>query len=138
METIEIKEYKVGDKVRVLMNNPRENNRDEWRDAEVVRIQTVYPSYGSHHAPYPMLIVKVIRTYCKATDNFKMLDGVKVYSGSTLEFFDKENEEGVIYSDQIMLKDKRKPEEVLTNLFSSIYNIPEELRKKKPFTSKTK
>ena len=70
METKTIKqvgEYKSGDKVEVLINNPRNDNKDEWRNGEVIDKRIVYPTYGSHHEPYPILIVRLIRTYCKAT-----------------------------------------------------------------------
>lgn len=105
---MEINDYKAGDKVEVIINNPRLENKNEWRDAEVIDKRTIYPSRGSNHRPYPMLIVRVIRTYCKATPNYKDIGtGISVipfYTHSTLEFYDKINEEGVLYGDQIRLK----------------------------------
>ena len=103
--TMEIKDYKSGDKVEILINNPRNNNVNEWRDAEVLDKRTIYPTYGSHHPPYPILIVRVIRTYCNATPKYRWIDGnIPVYDGSDIEFYDKENDEGIIYSNQIRLK----------------------------------
>ena len=39
-----INDYKAGDKVEVLMNNPRNDNKDEWRSAEVIDKRTIYPN----------------------------------------------------------------------------------------------
>jgi hypothetical protein len=105
METKEIKDYKISDKVEILMNNPRNNNKDEWREAEVIDKRIVYPTYGSHHPPYPILIVRVIRTYCKATPVYNWINGnIPVFVDNTLEFYDKINEEGILYSNQIRPK----------------------------------
>ncbi len=101
---MEISEYKAGDKVEVIINNPRLENKNEWREAEVIDKRTIYPAYGSHHPPYPILIVRVIRTYCKAYPNYEMIDNIPVYTNSTLEFYDKINEEGVLYGEHIRLK----------------------------------
>ena len=101
---MEIEDYKAGDSVEVLMNNPRNDNKDEWRDAEVIDKRTVYPR-GRGGRPYPYLIVRVKRTYCKASPNYTWIDGnVPVFVDNTLEFYDKENEEGIIYENQIRLK----------------------------------
>ena len=43
---MKINEYKEGDKVEVLMNNPRNNNKDEWRDGEVISKRYIHPQHG--------------------------------------------------------------------------------------------
>lgn len=104
-ELKKIKDYEVGDQVQILMNNPRNDNKDEWRDAEVLYKRTVYPSHGSHHPPYPILIVKAIRTYCKAEPIYRWIDGnIPVFVENHLEFYDKESEEGVLYEHLIRPK----------------------------------
>jgi len=102
---MEMKDYKKGDAVEVLVNNPRMDNKDEWREGEVLDNRMIYPSRGSHHPPYPIVIVRVIRTYCKATANYMFIDGsIPVFVDNTLEFYDKINEEGFVYSNQIRPK----------------------------------
>jgi hypothetical protein len=101
---MKIAEYKSGDKVEVLINNPRNDNKDEWRDAEVLHKRMIYASNGSKHPPYPILIVRIIRTYCNATPTYKFIDNIPIYVDSTLEFYDKEADEGVLYENQIRLK----------------------------------
>ena len=76
---MKINEYKEGDKVEVLMNNPRNNNKDEWRDGEVISKRYIHPQHGP---AYPILIVN---------DN-------------NLEFYEKETEEGFLYENTIRLK----------------------------------
>ncbi|HLO91587.1 MAG TPA: hypothetical protein VK172_10530 [Lentimicrobium sp.] len=98
-----MKDYKAGDQVEVLMNNPRNANKDEWRKGEVIDNRMIYPSRDERHHPYPIVIVKVVRTYCKATPNFRMIGTVPVFVDNTLEFYDKENEEGFLYENQIRL-----------------------------------
>lgn len=101
---MEINEYKSGDNVEILMNNIQ-TNENEWRDAEVLDKRTIYPNAGERHKPYPMLIVRVIRTYCKATPKYKWINGnIPVFIDNDLEFYDKENDEGIIYKEQIRLK----------------------------------
>mgnify|MGYP006989327765 CR=1 FL=1 len=101
---MEINEYKAGDNVEVLINNPRNNNKDEWRDAEVIDKRIIYPSRGEHHRPYSILIVRLKRTYCKATSTYRFIGNIPVFVDNTLEFYEKENEEGVIYPNQIRPK----------------------------------
>ena len=102
---MEIKDYKAGDIVEVLMNNPRNDNKEEWRSAEVIDKRIIYPSYGSRHLPYPILIVRVLRTYCTAKPVYKWIDGnIPVFVDNNLEFYDNLNEEGVLYNNQIRLK----------------------------------
>lgn len=98
-------DYKIGDKVEVLINNPRNDNKDEWRDAEVIKINTIYPSGSGNYTPYPMLIVRVIRTYCRVVaNNYRMVDSIPIYVDCTLEYYDKINEEGIVNSNEIKLK----------------------------------
>jgi len=100
-----IAEYKSGDMVEVLMNNPRNDNKDEWRQAEVIDKRTVYPAHGSHHKPYPILIVRVLRTYCTASPEYKWIDSnIPVFVSNKLEFYERVNDEGVLYDKQIRLK----------------------------------
>ena len=102
---MKIADYKTGDKVEVLMNNPRNNNKDEWRDAEVIDKRIIYPNNGSHHPSYPILIVRVIRTYCQATPIYRWIDGnIPVFVDNNLHYYDKENDEGVLYENLIKLK----------------------------------
>jgi hypothetical protein len=100
-----IDEYKTGDEVQILITNPQ-TNKEEWRNAEVLDKRTVYPSNGSRHRPYPILIVRVKRTYCKATPTYKFINGnIPVFVDNTLQFYDRENDEGIIYDNQIRLKE---------------------------------
>lgn len=101
---MEIKDYKSGDSVQVLMNNPQNDNKLEWRDAEVLDKRMIYPQPSALYQPYPILIVRVKRTYCKATPTYRFIGNIPVFVDNTLEFYDKENDEGVIYSNQIRLK----------------------------------
>jgi hypothetical protein len=100
---MEMLNYKAGDQVEVLINNPRLENKDEWRKAEVIDNRMIYPSHGSHHRPYPMVIVRVTRTYCKATPKYRMVGNIPVFVDNSLEFYDKENDEGFVYENQIRL-----------------------------------
>ena len=102
---MKIDEYKAGDNVQVLMNNPANDNKEEWRDAEVLDKRIVYPSQGSHHPPYPILIVRTRRTYCKATPVYRFVGGnIPVFVDNNLEFYEKDNDEGILYESQIRMK----------------------------------
>jgi hypothetical protein len=101
-----ISEYKAGDKVEVLMKNPQ-TNKDEWREAEIIDNRMIYPNNYSHHPPYPMLIIKVIRTYCKATPNYRYIDDIPVFINNNIEFYDKENTEGILYNTEIRPKEDK-------------------------------
>lgn len=101
---MEIKDYKQGDVVEVLVNNPRNDNKDEWRDAEVLDKRMIYPTTGERHQPYPILIVRLKRTYCKATPVYRFIGNIPVFVDNNLEFYDKENDEGIIYKNQIRVK----------------------------------
>jgi hypothetical protein len=106
-QSLPIAEYKAGDKVQVLMTNPQ-TNREEWRSAEVLDKRIISPAHGSHHRPYPILIVRVQRTYCKAQPKYRWIDGnIPVFVDNTLEYYDKENDEGILYAEQI-----RKSEDI--------------------------
>jgi len=126
---MKIDDYKAGDKVKVLVSNPR-MNKDEWRNAEVIDKRTIYPSNGSHHPPYPILIVRLTRTYCQATPIYRMIDGnIPVFVANNLHFYDKENEEGVLYENQIQLIDPRTIDEVFEDFRKSLYTVPDEFKK---------
>jgi hypothetical protein len=99
-----ISEYKPGDLVDVLINNIRLDNKKEWRPGEVIDKRTIHPGYGEHHHPYPILIVRTTRTYCKAEPIYRWVDNIPIYFDSNLEFYDKENDEGIIYPEQIRLR----------------------------------
>jgi hypothetical protein len=101
---MEMKNYKAGDLVQVKMINPRLEDKEEWRDGEVLDNRMVYPSHGSHHRPYPIVIIRVKRTYCKATPVYKLIGNIPVFVDNTLEFYEKENDEGFIYENTIRLK----------------------------------
>jgi len=106
---MELSEYKSGDEVKIKYLNPQNEYAVEWRDGKVIGIQTVYPSAGERHRPYPMVTVKFKRTYCKATPVYRWLEGnvkkVKVFVDNTLEFYDKESTEGIIYESEIKLNE---------------------------------
>lgn len=107
METIkykELSEYKAGDSVEVLVNNPRNENLNEWREGEILDVRTIYPPFGSKHQPFQIAIVRVRRTYCKATPRYQYYGNIPVFIDNDLEFYDKENEEGFIYKKQIRVK----------------------------------
>jgi hypothetical protein len=104
-KAMKIADYKAGDEVEVKVNNPANENKEEWRDARVIDKRTIYPSNGSHHPPYPILIVTLKRTYCKATPVYRFIGGnIPVFVDNNLEFYDKENDEGIIYESQIRMK----------------------------------
>jgi hypothetical protein len=127
---MEMKDYKPGDKVKVLMNNPRLDNKDEWRDGEVLDNRMVYPGRGEHHRPYPIVIVRVRRTYCKATPTYRWINGnIPVFVDNTLEFYEKENDEGFIYENTIKPIDNREAKEIIREAMNSIYTVPEEFKK---------
>lgn len=99
-----LNDYKAGDQVEALITNPQ-TNKDVWVNAEVLDKRMVYPSNGSRHRPYPILIVRLKRTYCKATPQYRWFDGnIPVFLDNKLEFYEKENDEGIIYEKQIRLK----------------------------------
>jgi hypothetical protein len=104
---MELNKYKSGDEVAVRMSNPKLDGKLEWRKGVVIGVQTIHPNTGERHKPYPMVTVKTIRTYCKATPKYKWLEGsakkVKVFVDNTLEFYDKKTTEGFIYESMIKL-----------------------------------
>jgi len=100
---MELNEYKTGDLVEIRMINPK-TNETEWRDAEVLDVRMIHPNHGSKHKPYPILIVRTKRTYCKATPIYRFIKNIPVFVDNSLEFYDKENDEGIIYKTDIRLK----------------------------------
>ena len=97
-----MKDYNKGDEVDVLINNPRNNNKDEWRSAKVVEKRTIYSYGSSRHTPYDVLIVEVIRTYYRKIKD--IYNGI-VWIGEEHEFYDKLNTEMVIYYNQVRVKE---------------------------------
>lgn len=72
---MDLKDYKVGQKVEVFINNVKTTNLaapNEWREGTVIRHQIVYPYGGSthNHRPYVMLIVEYVRTYFRTDFGF--------------------------------------------------------------------
>jgi hypothetical protein len=126
---MERNDYKAGDQVRVKMNNPRNENKEEWRDGEVLDVRMVYPKSPERHKPYPIVIVRVRRTYCKATPTYRFIGNIPIFVDNTLEFYERENDEGFIYDNTIMLKDTRTVDEVFEDMRKSFYTVPEEFKK---------
>jgi hypothetical protein len=100
---MKLNDYKAGDCVEVLINNPKNNNQLEWRKAEVLDVRMIYPRNGEQHKPYPIAIVRVTRTYCKANPIYRMIVNIPVFVDNHLEFYDNENDEGIIYEKDIRL-----------------------------------
>ena len=101
---MELINYKTGDVVEILMTNPQ-TNKEEWRDAEVLDKRMIYPKMNyERHKPYPIIIVRTKRTYCKATPIFRFIGNIPVFVDNDLKFYDKESDEGIIYENQIRLK----------------------------------
>ena len=99
---MKIADYKTGDNVLIKMMNIK-TNVEEWRKAEVIDKRTIYPSKGSRHRPYPILIVRVMRTYCKATPQYTFIGNIPIFMKNNLQFYDKMNEEGILNKDEIKL-----------------------------------
>ena len=78
--------YVNGEKVKVLINNIRNNNINEWRDGVVTDSRMSTPDRGR---PFPFIVVEVIRTYCKGVWNTETLK-------NDLTFYDKLNNEGFV------------------------------------------
>jgi hypothetical protein len=92
-----ISDYQIGQSVHVKITDAR-TGKDVWRDGIVIDKGMIYPSAGSHHAPYPKVTVKYIHTYYrKLKDNY---NGI-VWIGEEGEFYDKENESLFIYETEI-------------------------------------
>ena len=74
-----LSKYKTGDVVEVKYYDPRNNYKSEWRDGVVVSIGWVSPCRGG--SPYPILFVRIIRSYWDTTKE---------------QFYDKPNVEGFL------------------------------------------
>ena len=97
-------EYKAGDQIEALITNPQ-TNKEGWVNAEVLDKRMVYPNRGERHRPYPILIVRLKRTYCNATPIYTWINGnIPVFVNNKLDFYEKENDEGFVYDNQIRLK----------------------------------
>jgi len=97
---MELNEYKTGDLVLIKMINIR-TNETEWRDGEVLNKRMIYPEKSK---PYPILIVRTKRTYCKASPIYKFIGNIPIFVDNDLEYYDKESDEGIIYESEIKLK----------------------------------
>jgi len=100
----ELNEYKQGDVVEVLVNNPRNENLNEWREAEILDKRIIYPRTGEKHQPYPILIVHLTRTFCKATPVYRFIGNIPIFVDNNLEFYNRETDEGIINKNQIRIK----------------------------------
>ena len=98
---MELKDYKPGDKVTARINNPEMDNQAVWVDGEVTEIKTIHPAHGQRHKPYPMVMVKLNRTYCDAKPIYRVEDGVRIFDHNKLRFYTKENIEGFIYKNEL-------------------------------------
>lgn len=101
---MKIDDYNAGDKIEVLINNPENDNKPEWRKGEVLDKRMIYPNTGKHHNPYPILIVRTRRTYCKATPVYGYIGNIPIFVSNDLEFYEKDNDEGFIYDEQVRLR----------------------------------
>ena len=97
---MKLNEYKSGDNVEALTFNPQ-LNKDVWVDAEVLDKRMVHQKHGK---PYPILIVRLKRTYCKATPQYRWFDNIPFFVDNLLQFYEKETDEGFIQDEQIRLK----------------------------------
>lgn len=104
---MDLNKYKSGDAVEVKIHNPQ-TNAEEWREGKVIGTQTVFAVGMARHIPYPMVVVKFKRTYCKAKPEYRYLEGtvkrIKIFVDNTLEFYTKETTEGFIFETDIKLK----------------------------------
>ena len=98
---MEMIDYKIGDDVEVLISNPRLDGKEEWRPAEVVNVQMVERLRSE---PYPVVIVKVERTYCKAEPIYEFFGNIPIFIENYLEYYEKENQEGFLFKNTIRLK----------------------------------
>jgi len=103
---MKLNEYYSGDLVEVKFRNPQFDYKEEWREGKVIGVQTVFPK-GQGGKPYPMVVIKFNRTYCKATPKYKYITGnvkrIKVFVDNTLEFYTKESTEGFLYEHEVRL-----------------------------------
>lgn len=101
---MEINDYRVSDDVEILINNPRNNNSSEWRKAQILYKRMIYSQSNERHAPYPILIVRVSRTYCHVTPIYDFINNIPIFIDNTFDYYEKVNDEGIIYSNQIRLQ----------------------------------
>jgi hypothetical protein len=57
------------------------------------------------------------------------IENIPVFVDNTLEFYDKVNEEGVLYENQIQPIDPRPAAEIIREAMNSIYTVPDEFKK---------
>ena len=99
---MKINDYKVGDDVEVLIDNPRDENKYLWRSGKVISKRYIHQD---HDAPYPILIVHTTRTYCKAIPKYRWIDNIPIFVDNHIEFYDQANDEGFLYEYQIRPKE---------------------------------
>lgn len=104
---MELNKYKSGDIVEVRVRNPQNNDAVEWRKGKVIGTQIVLARGMAWDKPYPMVVVKFERTFCKARPEYKYVEGtakrMKIFVDNSLEFYTKETTEGFIFENEIRL-----------------------------------
>jgi len=101
---MKLDEYKIGDKVEVLIKNPK-LNIDTWVDGEVLSRGFILPIKNERHKPYTILIIRLKRTYCKAEPQYEFINGnIPIFIDNKIEWYEKENDEGFIDDKQVRLK----------------------------------
>lgn len=78
--------YKIDEQIEYYIQI---GNIKVWRKAKVVDSRIVYPENGSHHRPYTMILVEVIRTYFNAL------------LPENERYYDKLNTEWVVYANEV-------------------------------------
>tara|TARA_R110000868_G_scaffold188389_1_gene431128 strand:+ start:4239 stop:4586 length:348 start_codon:yes stop_codon:yes gene_type:complete len=108
-----LREYKAGDKVMYWIRDAKTpesqwtqptNQRHpkliqkagEWREGVVTEMRMCHQENG---APFPMVMVEVIRTYCSGVWNTETLN-------NDLTFFSKLSNEGVLHRENLRLLSK--------------------------------
>jgi hypothetical protein len=85
-------DFKVGDSVEVLTLNAKVG-KDIWHDAEVVEVRKFENYVRGKDCGYPVVFVKLMRTYCRAIEG-----------SNDLEFFTKEAINAFLYMSEIKPK----------------------------------
>lgn len=102
---MELIEYKKGQNVEVELLDIK-SDKMEWKDGVIDKVDMIYPNNGSKHPPYPIVIVKTTRTYCKTEPQFITIqNNIRVFITNKLTFYTKKNTEGFIYKNNIRLKE---------------------------------
>jgi hypothetical protein len=101
---MKLNEYKIGDKVEVLINNPKLNT-DTWVDGEVLGRGFILPLKNERHKPYTILTIKLNRIYCKIEPIYNYInDNIPIFVDNKIEFYEMTNIEGFIDDKKVRLK----------------------------------